>query len=175
VELLQPRSIALASLQVGRRRSPHVKDAFPSYVTSGRRDAINSDKHGTKAAAHYVLDVPASGSETVRLRLAERFTSEPFDGFDVVFDGRIRDADEFYGRIAPPTLTEDERLVYRQAFAGMLWTVLLCWGAIGRGVICRGHIVTWTVTGRGSCDPESQSSEKNSSLTRSPDSGAESI
>ena len=31
------------------------------------------------------------------------------------------DADEFYTRIAPRSLTEDQRRVHRQALAGMLW------------------------------------------------------
>ena len=31
------------------------------------------------------------------------------------------DADEFYNRITPPSLSEDERRVHRQALAGMLW------------------------------------------------------
>ena len=35
---------------------------------------------------------------------------------------RIADADEFYGRIAPKSLTEDQRRVHRQALAGMLWS-----------------------------------------------------
>jgi hypothetical protein len=102
--------------------SPYVKDAFHSYVISGHRDGVNPDKHGTKAAAHYLLDVPAGGSETVRVRLACRFASEPFDGFDAIFDSRLRDADEFYERITPQSLTADQRLVHRQALAGMLWS-----------------------------------------------------
>ena len=35
---------------------------------------------------------------------------------------RIADADEFYDRISPPSLNEDERRVHRQALAGMLWS-----------------------------------------------------
>ena len=35
---------------------------------------------------------------------------------------RLLDADEFYDRITPRTLNEDERRVHRQALAGMLWT-----------------------------------------------------
>ena len=53
-----------------RIRSPHVKDAFHAFVVSGQRDAVNPAHTGTKAAAHYMLDVPAGGSQTIRLRLA---------------------------------------------------------------------------------------------------------
>ena len=39
-----------------------------------------------------------------------------------IVNSRIADADEFYDRITPPSLTEDERRVHRQALAGMLWS-----------------------------------------------------
>ena len=102
--------------------SPYVKDAFHEYVISGRGEAINPAKAGTKAAAHYVLDVPAGGSQTVRLRLAATRPEKAFGGFDKIFKNRIADADEFYDRITPASLTEDERRVHRQALAGMLWS-----------------------------------------------------
>src|SRR6185436_11647988 len=50
--------------------SPFVKDAFHQYIISGHGGAVNPAKTGTKAAAHYVLEVPGGGSKTVRLRLA---------------------------------------------------------------------------------------------------------
>ena len=83
---------------------------------------MNPAKVGTKAAAHYVLDVPGGGSKTVRLRLAAARTKDPFGGFDNIFKSRIADADEFYERITPKSLTEDQRRVHRQALAGMLWS-----------------------------------------------------
>ena len=101
--------------------SPYVKDAFHSYVISGLRDAVNRAKTGTKAAAHYLLEVPAGGSKAVRLRLSEKPPAQPFDQFDAILAARLADADEFYNRIAPHSLNEDERRVYRQALAGMLW------------------------------------------------------
>jgi hypothetical protein len=36
-----------------------------------------------------------------------------------IVDSRIADADEFYARITPHSLHEDERRVHRQALAGM--------------------------------------------------------
>ena len=50
--------------------TPYVKDAFHRYVVAGEQDAVNPAKTGTKAAARYVLEVPAGGCEVVRLRLA---------------------------------------------------------------------------------------------------------
>jgi hypothetical protein len=102
--------------------SPYVKDAFHRYLIDGEKQAVNPAKSGTKAAAHYVLDVPGGGSKIVRLRLSAKSTSEGFSDFDRVFAARLADADEFYERITPKSLSEDERRVHRQALAGMLWT-----------------------------------------------------
>ena len=102
--------------------SPYVKDAFHNYVISGNWKAVNPNKTGTKAAAHYLLKVPAGGSKAVRLRLSAKPSADPFTTFDETFATRLADADEFYDRITPRSLNEDERRVHRQALAGMLWT-----------------------------------------------------
>jgi hypothetical protein len=102
--------------------SPYVKDAFHEYVIAGKGEAVNPAKSGTKAAAHHVLDVPAGQSKVVRLRLSAKPPANAFAGFDRTFSERIADADEFYERITPKNLSEDERRVHRQALAGMLWS-----------------------------------------------------
>jgi hypothetical protein len=100
---------------------PYVKDAFHAFVISDQRGAVNPALEGTKAAAHYRLDVPAQGSRTIRLKLSATMATDAFDGFERMFGERLDDADEFYQRIAPKALVEDERRVHRQALAGMLW------------------------------------------------------
>jgi Glycosyl hydrolase family 63 C-terminal domain len=102
--------------------SPYVKDAFHEYVIGRRRDAVNPAHSGTKAAAHYVLDVPANDCRVVRLRLSKSSLANAFEKFDQLFAERLAESDEFYERITPKNLTEDERRVHRQALAGMLWT-----------------------------------------------------
>jgi len=107
--------------------SPYVKDAFHEYVIHKRSDAVVPEKTGTKAAAHYVLEVPAGGSEVLRLRLTKT-DSKPFQvltepsSFDRTMQARIEEANEFYNRITAPALNEDERRVFRQALSGMLWS-----------------------------------------------------
>ena len=101
--------------------SPYVKDGFHACLISGQGQAVNPEQKGTKAAAHYTLDVPGGGSRTVRLRLASAPMDNPFGSFEKIFKSRISDADAFYQRITPPSLNEDERRVHRQAVAGMLW------------------------------------------------------
>ena len=103
--------------------SPWVKDAFHQYVVSGNAEAINPAKTGTKAAARYILDIPAGGSAVVHLRLSATSPVEPFgEGFEATLAARLADADEFYHRITPPSFSEDEKRVHRQALAGMLWS-----------------------------------------------------
>ena len=112
-----------ASLWGQPNPTPYVKDAFHRYVVSGEAAAVNPQMSGTKAAARYILDVPAGGSAVVRLRLSPKPPAKPFGlDFDATIAARIKDADEFYQRITPGTLTEDERRVHRQALAGMLWS-----------------------------------------------------
>ena len=102
--------------------SPYVKDAFHAYVIAGQGEAVNPAHVGTKAAAHYRLEVPAGGSQTVRLRLTAATGSGSFKDFEEIFKTRLGEADEFYQHITPQSLTEDQRLVHRQAMAGMLWS-----------------------------------------------------
>jgi Glycosyl hydrolase family 63 C-terminal domain len=42
-------------------------------------------------------------------------------GFESVFTARIKDADDFYATRTPAELSEDGKIIMRQAFAGMLW------------------------------------------------------
>src|SRR5579862_526434 len=102
--------------------TPYVKDAFHEYLISARKEAVSPAKTGTKAAAHYVFEVPAGGCKEVRLRLSAKPAGTGFTDFDQVFAACLADADEFYRRITPQNLTEDERRLHRQALAGMLWT-----------------------------------------------------
>ena len=102
--------------------SPYVKDAFHNYVIAGNRDAVNPAQRGTKASAYYVLEIPSGGSKAVRLRLSAHQLASPFLTFDQIVAARLADADEFYNKISPSSLSEDQRRVHRQALAGMLWT-----------------------------------------------------
>jgi len=102
--------------------SAFVKDGFHEYVVHGNANTVNPAKTGTKAAAHYVLDVPAGGSKVVRLRLSAKSAADAFGKFDQIFEQRLADANEFYDRITPKNLSEDEKRVHRQALAGMLWS-----------------------------------------------------
>ena len=104
---------------------PFVKDAFHEYIIGGKKDAVNPKNIGTKAAAHYVLEFKPGESKTIRMRLSpDGQTTPKLDAaaFDNFFALRIREADEFYRNLGNAKLTELERNVVRQGYAGLLWT-----------------------------------------------------
>jgi hypothetical protein len=51
--------------------SAYVKDGINDYIVQGKLEAVNSEKVGTKSAAHYILDVPGGGLQVVLLRLTD--------------------------------------------------------------------------------------------------------
>src|SRR5262249_54292649 len=105
--------------------TPYVKDAFHRAVIHGELEAVNPQERGTKVAAWYLLRLPAGGSAEIRLRLTSEpdARDSPFGPeFDATFAERIREADAFYERLLGPAMTADEKLVARQASAGLLWS-----------------------------------------------------
>ena len=73
-----------------------------------QQDAVNPDKAGTKAAAHYKLTIGAGDTSVIRLRLTKKngkSNDTPFGkGFDKIFDDRLKEADEFYKSVTPPSV-----------------------------------------------------------------------
>ena len=115
----------LARLFGAPNPQPYVKDAFHRVVVEGEAEAVNPAELGTKAALHYVLDVPAGEERVVRLRFRQHVgaAGKPFGTpVDRVFEGRIQEAEEFYAERLPEAATEDERRVLRQGYAGLLWS-----------------------------------------------------
>jgi len=98
------------------------KDAFHRYIVNGERDRTNPERYGTKAAIHYALSVPAGQSEVLRLRL----TAHPCNNALALVDETVRlrkqEADDFYETVHPPRATAEERMIQRQALAGLLWS-----------------------------------------------------
>jgi hypothetical protein len=109
-----------------RNESPHVKDGINEYVVNGNQAAVNSDKHGTKASAHYQVNIGAGQTSVVRVRLTKKDAEQnevPFgENFDKIFADRLSEADVFYKSVTPPSVNEDKANVMRQALAGMLWS-----------------------------------------------------
>ncbi len=105
-----------------RNDSPYTKDSFHEAVVNGRAEQVNPEQKGTKAAAHFKAEIAPGDSYSVYIRFADSQYKSPFADFDSIFEQRIQEADEYYAAIQNPALDEDERLVQRQAFAGLLWS-----------------------------------------------------
>jgi hypothetical protein len=101
-------------------RSRFVKDAFHRHIIHGEA-CINPEEFGTKACFHHEAVVPARGSVVFRLRLQKRLVDRPLADVDAIMARRKAEADAFYAELHPPKATADEKLVQRQALAGMLW------------------------------------------------------
>ena len=106
--------------------TPFVKDSINGRVVHGQIDIVNPERVGTKAAAHYKFMIPPGKHVSIRLRLTrvgeKQSGNDPFANFDDVFKERRDEADEFYAKLAPPSLHEEHRAIQRQALAGMLWS-----------------------------------------------------
>lgn len=113
--------------------APYVKDGINNCVVLGQQEAVNPEKIGTKVAAHYRCTIGPGQSATVRLRLtaqapagesrktkaaATQFGAE----FEKILAARLKEADEFYLSVTPPSVSPDAANVMRQAVAGMLWS-----------------------------------------------------
>jgi hypothetical protein len=105
-----------------RSSAPYVKDAFHEAVVNGRSDRINPARRGTKAAAHFQATVGAGESFVVRTRFVDHRLTDPFRDADATVDLRRQESDAFYEALQDPALTDDQRLVQRQAMAGLLWS-----------------------------------------------------
>jgi hypothetical protein len=103
--------------------SPHVKDGINNYIVHGQAGAVNPAEEGTKAAAHYRLELAAGETKVVRLRFVDAPVAAPFgESFDHTLSARRREADEFYADVIPAELSDDAKNVMRQSLAGMLWS-----------------------------------------------------
>ncbi len=106
----------------GQNKSPFVKDAFHRQIVNGE-SCTNPQLQGTKACVRFQSEeIPAGGSKVFLLRLTDRMLDNPLADVDMIVAQRKTEADAFYEEIQPPKATADEKLVQRQALAGMIWT-----------------------------------------------------
>jgi len=113
----------MALYQVPNAR-PFVKDAFHRHVVKGEPSAVNPMFEGTKCAAHYVLDVPSGQEIVLRFRLGAtlELATSHFDTFEEEMSERRRECDLFYATKCAKNVTEEQRNVIHQAYAGLLWS-----------------------------------------------------
>ncbi|KTT03652.1 glucosidase [Pseudomonas oryzihabitans] len=105
------------------------KDGINDYVVKGAREAIRRD-FGSKAAAHFAVELDGGAKTVVYLRLAP--TNALAIDADAVFAERIAEANAFYAALQEKISDPDARLVQRQALAGLLWSKQLYYFEVNR-------------------------------------------
>ncbi|WP_153398298.1 MGH1-like glycoside hydrolase domain-containing protein [Chryseobacterium vaccae] len=101
--------------------SKYCKDGINDFVITGNSQSVNPQNSGTKASFFIDEDFKEGETKIFEFRLSDKDLTKPFEDFDFVFEERQKEADEFYAEIQKGISSEDEKLVQRQAFAGMLW------------------------------------------------------
>ena len=104
----------------GTSGSVFPKDGIGNHVVNGDT-TVNPEGVGTKASLWYLLDVPAGQTREIRLRFARGGHSTGPD-FARTLTTREREANEFYSDLTPDAADDEESMILRQAFAGMLWS-----------------------------------------------------
>ena len=112
------------------------KDGINDHVIHGAA-TVNPERCGTKCAFWYQLDVPAGATVELRLRLRPAGSGPPAPAalgmdFERAIAARQAEADEFYADLTPGTASDDEALVMRQAFGGLLWSKQLYYYDVSR-------------------------------------------
>lgn len=95
------------------------KDGINEYLVGADPQAVRRDA-GTKAAAHFVLNLAGGESQAVYLRFAP--VGSPHVNAKALFEQRRAEADEYFGALQHGLQDDDARNVQRQALAGLLWS-----------------------------------------------------
>ena len=98
------------------------KDGLNDYIIHQKKEAINHDHQGTKAAFRIPVTLKGGATQTIRLRLTRTFQAKPFDSFEKLFQLRQQETDMFYKHMQKDIADAGERAIHRQALAGMLWS-----------------------------------------------------
>ncbi|AWG23611.1 glucosidase [Flavobacterium faecale] len=106
--------------------SVFVKDAFHEALCNHNKELKNqlvNRKFGTKCAPLYDLEIEAHSTKTIYLRLTNQNIEQPFDAtFGAVFETRLAENNSFFDSFFRKGLSDDQKNIQRQAFAGLLWS-----------------------------------------------------
>jgi hypothetical protein len=100
----------------------YFKDGFHERIVGGHLDKVNRANIGTKAGVWFQSTIPGGGKQEYRLRLSRRTIDRPFEEFEDCMRLRRSEADQYYADLQKDITSADERVVQRQAFAGLIWS-----------------------------------------------------
>lgn len=99
----------------------YVKDGINDYVIEGAK-TVNPLKNGSKFAVWYKIRLKPGEEKSVKVRLSKKKLKDPWIGYDTVFEQRIWECDEFYGKLLNEDIPAFHRDLAKKAFSGLLWT-----------------------------------------------------
>lgn len=99
----------------------YTKDGIDQYVIQQNSNAVNN-KAGTKAAIHILENIEPGAVRTLQFRLSKNDLTNPFEEFNKIYQARVQETDAFYEALQQVVPDKEERLIQRQALAGMLWS-----------------------------------------------------
>ena len=103
-------------------KEKYAKDGINEYLVEQKQEAVNPENEGSKAAFHYLLQIPAGEERELVMRLTtDSELKSPLGDISKVFKTRKKEADEFYDELFPKSMDEDRNMIARQALSGMLW------------------------------------------------------
>ncbi len=98
------------------------KDAFHRHIIH-KEESVNPQQKGTKAGIDYHFPkIAPKSSITLYFRLSPSQLDKPFENIESVFALRKKEADEFYESVHPKNASKEEKMIQRQAWAGLLWS-----------------------------------------------------
>jgi Mannosylglycerate hydrolase MGH1-like glycoside hydrolase domain len=101
--------------------TPYVKDAFHRSIVNKEAGAVNPTLSGTKCAGWLHKSVQPGQEWVVWTRICRQQEHDPFAKAEATIERRKQEADQFYAAVQNSSLKEEERMIQRQAFAGLLW------------------------------------------------------
>jgi hypothetical protein len=114
------------------------KDAFHEYVVHGKKESVNPDRVGTKHGVHYSLLLAPHEEKTLQFRLfSPTGTDEGVrveelfgENFSAIFQQREEENSAFFGSLAGEELSDEDREIQEQAYAGLLWSKQFYWYSV---------------------------------------------
>lgn len=99
----------------------YVKDGINNHIVEGK-PSVNPEKNGSKLAIWHKLTLKAGEEKSIKVRLSKKVLESPWENFDTIFDQRIKECEDFYGKIIKKNLPAAHQTIAKSAFSGLLWT-----------------------------------------------------
>lgn len=115
----------IVGLQNKEDLTKYSRDAFTQKIIYNNSEYISKENKGNRVGVWYSFQIKPQSKVSLQLRLSaiSEIPPEPIgESCNNLIEQRKKEADEFYNEILPKTITPQENIVARQAYAGLLWS-----------------------------------------------------